>query len=412
MMRKLQRHFPDPQAGSLRAILPFLSLALIASPASAAELKEVTGFGNNPTNIRMHLYVPDKVQAHPPILVGLHWCTGTGPAFHAGTQFAAQADKYGFIVIYPSSGHSDKCWDVHSQEALKHNGGGDPAGIVSMVRYVVKNHHGDSARVYVTGHSSGGMMTNVMLGSYPDVFKAGAAFSGVPFGCFAGASRWNAECAMGKSTKTPEAWGDLVRAAYPDYAGPRPRMQLWHGVKDDVLYFQNFGEEIKQWTQVLGAGQAPVATESNVPQSGWTRTRYADASGRVMVEAVRGENQPHNLQILADQAVRFLGLEGTASGIGAAGPAGAGAGLSVRATRFSLSMEIRSEPGRVSVDLLRLDGTRLGTLAEADSPTGRLDLSWNGAVGGRNLQAPGIYLAIARVGGKPLGAVRFAWMAE
>ena len=30
----------------------------------------------------------------------------------------------------------------------------------------------------MAGHSSGGMMTNVLVGSYPDVFKAGAAFAG------------------------------------------------------------------------------------------------------------------------------------------------------------------------------------------------------------------------------------------
>jgi len=29
------------------------------------------------------------------------------------------------------------------------------------------------------------MMTQAMIGAYPDVFKAGAAFAGVPFGCFA-----------------------------------------------------------------------------------------------------------------------------------------------------------------------------------------------------------------------------------
>jgi acetylxylan esterase len=389
-----------------------LSLALAAGAASAAELKEVTGFGNNPTQLKMHLYVPDKAQARPPILVALHWCTGTGPAFFSGTQFAAQADKYGFVVIYPSSSHSDKCWDVHSPEALKHDGGGDPAGIVSMVRYVAKNHNGDSTRVYATGHSSGGMMTNVMLGSYPDLFKAGAAFSGVPFGCFAGASRWSSDCATGKITKTPEAWGDLVRAAYLGYTGPRPRMQLWHGVKDDALFFHNFGEAIKQWTDVLGASQTPVSTESNAPQSGWTRMRYADASGKVVVEAIRGENQPHNLQILADKAVQFLGLDGSASGIAAVGPAGAGAGLTVRATGAGLSLGIRSAPGRVTVDLLRLDGTWLGTIAESDNPTGILVLSWHGSLGDRHLRTPGIYLAAARWDGRPLGAARFAWLAE
>lgn len=60
----------------------------------------------NPTNLRMNLYVPDRVAARPPILVAVHYCTGTGPAFYSGTQFASLADRYGFIVIYPSATHS------------------------------------------------------------------------------------------------------------------------------------------------------------------------------------------------------------------------------------------------------------------------------------------------------------------
>ena len=44
------------------------------------------------------------------------------------------------------------------------------------------------------------MMTNVLLGSYPDVFAAGSAWAGVAFGCFAGNGYdvWSNECATGQ----------------------------------------------------------------------------------------------------------------------------------------------------------------------------------------------------------------------
>jgi acetylxylan esterase len=92
------------------------------------------------------------------------------------------------------------------------------------------------------------MMTNVLLMDYPDIFRAGAAFAGVPAGCFATTdpSRWNNECAVGHITQTAQQWGDIVRNAYPGYTGPRPRMQLWHGTSDTTLNYVNFGEEIKQ----------------------------------------------------------------------------------------------------------------------------------------------------------------------
>ncbi|MEU4449640.1 PHB depolymerase family esterase [Actinosynnema sp. NPDC050801] len=285
------------------ALLTCLAALLVPSPAHAASLQEVRDFGYNPSGIKMFVYVPDNVAAKPAVVVGVHWCTGTAQDFHRGTQYASLADRHGFIVIYPSAVSSDRCWDVHSRSVLTHNGGGDAQGIVSMVKYVQQRHNGDPGRTFVTGHSSGGMMTNVLLGSYPDVFQAGASFAGVPFGCFAGSASWHTDCAEGRVDKTAQQWGDLVRGAYPGYSGPRPRVQLWHGTEDDVLRFANFGEAIEQWTNVHGVSTTPTSTEYNTPRSTWTRTRYGSR-----VEAVREQGQPHNLQILADEVIRFFGI--------------------------------------------------------------------------------------------------------
>ncbi|MEV0272116.1 PHB depolymerase family esterase [Hamadaea sp. NPDC050747] len=301
-----------------KALLALVTAALVAvtaalisaPPAQAATLTEVTGFGTNPTNLRMYLYVPDTVRTRPAVLLALHYCTGSGPAFYSGTQFASLADQYGFIVIYPSATRSGSCWDVSSPQALSHNGGSDPVGLMSMVNYVLQTRNADAGRVYVTGASSGGMMTNVMLGDYPDVFKAGAAFMGVPFGCFAttDGSSWNSACANGTITKTPQQWGDLVRAAYPGYSGARPRMQIWHGTDDTTLRYPNFGEQIKQWTNVLGVSQTPVLTDT--PQSGWTRTRYGANGVTAPVEAISIQGVGHSLPLSgqAAMAIAFFGL--------------------------------------------------------------------------------------------------------
>lgn len=50
------------------------------------------------------------------------------------------------------------------------------------------------------------MMTNVMAGSYPELFQAASVYSGVAFGCFAGASSWNTQCAEGELIQTPQQW--------------------------------------------------------------------------------------------------------------------------------------------------------------------------------------------------------------
>ncbi|PZH08784.1 esterase, partial [Streptomyces sp. NTH33] len=300
----------------LAGVAPLLAALLLVAPsARAASLTEVTGFGANPSNLRMYVYRPDSAPARPAVLVAVHYCTGSGPAFHSGTEFASLADRYGFLVIYPSATRDGGCFDVSSPQALRRGGGSDPVGIMSMVTYAQQHYGADPARVFVTGASSGAMMTNVLLGDYPDVFKAGAAFMGVPFGCFAttDGSGWNSACANGTVIRTPQQWGDLVRGAHPGYSGPRPRMQLWHGTEDTTLRYPNFGEEIKQWTDVLGVGQTPAFTDH--PQSTWTRTRYGGTGTQAPVEAISIQGTGHTLPTagMAARAISFFGLDGTAT---------------------------------------------------------------------------------------------------
>jgi poly(hydroxyalkanoate) depolymerase family esterase len=284
---------------------------LLAGPASAASLVEISGFGQNPTNLRMHVYAPDRLASPPPILVAIHYCTGSGPTFFNNTEFRTLADQYGFIVIYPSATRSGQCFDVSSQAALRRNGGSDPVGIMSMVTYTRQAYGADPNRTYVTGASSGAMMTNVLIGNYPDVFKAGAAFMGVPHSCFAttDGSMWNSQCANGQRIMSAQQWGDLARAAFPGYSGARPRMQLFHGTNDTTLRYPNFGEEIKQWTNVLGLSQTPNSTDT--PQSGWTRTRYGGTGTMAPVEGISVANGGHNLPLTgqARMAIQFFGLD-------------------------------------------------------------------------------------------------------
>ena len=195
-----------------------------AAPAAAASLTQISNFGTNPSDLAMYLYVPNNVKPNPPILLALHGCQGSGPYLYSSTEFGSLADQYGFIVIYPSTNPGGSCWDVSSDQALTRNGGSDPVGLVSMITYAEQHYGGNPNAVYVTGESSGGMMTNVMLADYPDVFKAGAAFMGVPFHCFAtGTVRgWNSPCAGGQVTMTAAAVGRPGAQRRPRLHRPAP----------------------------------------------------------------------------------------------------------------------------------------------------------------------------------------------
>jgi poly(hydroxyalkanoate) depolymerase family esterase len=313
------RYLKSRLLGGLLAVAATVGVSLPAAPqAAAASLTQITNFGTNPTGLQMYLYVPNSVKANPSILLALHGCQGSGPYLYSSTDFGSLADQYGFIVIYPSTNPGGSCWDVSSNQALTRNGGSDPVGLMSMITYTEQHYGGNPNAVYVTGESSGGMMTNVMLADYPDVFKAGAAFMGVPYHCFyTGTVRgWNGPCAGGQVSMTAQQWGDLVRNdADPGYTGPRPRVQLWHGTADTTLNYNNLGEEIKQWTNVLGVSQIP--SSSDTPVTNWNRTRYNNSSGSTQVEAYGIVGAGHQLPIqgtpMAAYAIHFMGLDGTGS---------------------------------------------------------------------------------------------------
>jgi acetylxylan esterase len=297
------------------AVLPLVAAGVLlgARPALAASLTQVTNFGNNPSGLNMYIYVPDNVAARPALLVAIHYCTGTASALFSGYfhDYVTAADQNGYIIVFPEATRSGQCFDVYSPQALTRGGGSDPVGIISMVNYAKSHFNVDPNRVYVSGVSSGAMMTNVMAAEYPDVFKAGAAFMGVPATCFATGSStntWNSQCANGQISKTAQQWGDAARGMDPGYSGPYPRMQLWHGTADGTLNFNNFGEEIKQWTNLNGVSQTPVMTDS--PSSGWTRTRYGNNSSQPPVEGISVSGAGHQLPEtgMVAYAITFLGL--------------------------------------------------------------------------------------------------------
>lgn len=356
-------------SGRFAAALLLCGIGVFSAPGFAASLVEISNFGPNPSGLRMHVYAPDVLRSPPPILVAVHYCTGSGPTFFNNTEFRTLADRYGFIVIYPSATRSGNCFDVSSAQALRRDGGSDPVGIRSMITYVVQSYGADANRVFVTGASSGAMMTNVLLGVYPDVFKAGAAFAGVPFGCFAttDGSMWNSTCANGQLIRTPQEWGNLVRNAFPGYTGPRPRMQVWHGTEDATLRFPNFNEQIKQWTNVLGVSQTPSFTDS--PQANWTRMRYGATGIGAPVEAIRLQGVGHNVPLAGQAAmvIEFFGLDVTGGGTDTQAPSTPANLNSPSRTSSSITLSWSASMDNVGVtgyDVLRAPGASGGTFTQ------------------------------------------------
>lgn len=293
---------------------------LLTANAHAASLQKVNqsdwGVSGLPSYVNMYIYVPDKLAEKPPILVAAHHCQGTGSGTYDETKsnLVPLADKLGFIMIFPeATGHN--CWDVGSDKSLKHDGGGDTHAIAQMVRYTLSKYKADASRVYAFGGSSGAMMTEALMGVYPDLFMGGVGISGVPCGCWAEQysgdtatnGQWSGPCAGGSVTKTAEAWGTLVRSMFPGYSGHRPRLQLWHGDPDSTISYNNLGESIKEWTNLLGLSTNPTTTDT--PKSGTTHQIWKNSCGFTVLETFSVSGAGHAVSWDVATVSSFLGLD-------------------------------------------------------------------------------------------------------
>jgi poly(hydroxyalkanoate) depolymerase family esterase len=297
-----------------------LALGLLrTSPARAASLSgPITGWASGvPSYISMYEYVPANLAANPPILVVSHYCGGNASGVFGEAQgggIVAAADKYGFIMIFPQT--SNNCWDVGSTKSLTHDGGGDTQAIAQMVSYALTKHNANPNRVYAAGTSSGAMMTEALLAVYPDVFKAGAEFSGVPAGCwsvnYSASNQWSGPCAGGQVSHTGQEWGTMVHGMDMSYSGHRPRVQLWHGMSDSTINFNNQTEAIKEWINVLGLSTNPTANVMvSFNNHQWTHQSWQDACGYTVLDAWSEQNGPHgtDANLNATYVIPFLGLD-------------------------------------------------------------------------------------------------------
>ena len=323
--------------------------------AAIGSMSQVMSFGSNPGNLLMYTYVPDGVPPNAPVVLALHGCTETASAYE-DAGWNQIADKYKLYVVYPqqqSSNNTESCFNwfgnTSGSTADITRGQGEAESIAEMVDYMKSTYSVDPKRVFATGFSAGAAYAVALLALYPDVFAAGASFSGIPFGC--ATSLTSAYTCMDSAvSNTPQQWGALVRAGYAGYTGPYPRISVWQGSSDYTVNTANLGEIVSQWTDVTGAPSTPTSTEM---VSSATHDVYADAHGVVQVESYSVSGMGHAVSIdvsagcgtadtyavdehlcAADYAARFFGLApqvalpdgGTAGGGGAGGGSGGGGG--------------------------------------------------------------------------------------
>jgi len=271
----------------------------------AGTYSQVTNFGANPSGAKMFLYKPTKIATNPAVIVAVHYCSGNAQAYYTGTPYASLAETYGYLVIYPESPYSGTCWDVSSKATQTRDGGANSNSIANMVKYAISSLGADANKIYVVGASSGAMMTNILVSTYPDLFQAGIVYAGVPAGCFytGTVNGWNSDCAQGRVIKTGEQWAQIVYAMYAGYTGRRPKMLIYHGSADTTLLPRNYNETIKQWNAVLGNSETPTQILPNTPKAPYTKYVY-----NTTVQGVYGTGIGHSIAYNGQDDLKWFGI--------------------------------------------------------------------------------------------------------
>ncbi|MFB7296799.1 extracellular catalytic domain type 1 short-chain-length polyhydroxyalkanoate depolymerase [Streptomyces rubiginosohelvolus] len=283
-----------------------------AEARAAAALERVTSFGANPGGLNMYVYRPAALPADAPVVVALHGCTQSAQVYSDNAGLNTFADRHSFLVVYAettTANNANKCFNWF-QPGDTRRGQGEAASIRQMVAHAATAYGADTGRVQVTGLSAGGAMTSVMLAAYPDVFAAGAVVAGIPYGC--GVDVVSAFGCMSPGVdRTPAAWAQAVRDAHPGFAGPWPRVAIWHGDNDATVAPRNADELRDQWTAVHGLGQTPDRTSTIGPNS-TRRSEYLAADGGAsVVEVNRVPGIGHGTPVDPGSGAEQCGATGT-----------------------------------------------------------------------------------------------------
>ena len=187
----------------------------------------------------------------------------------------ALADKDGFIVVYPQQSRGDNaqsCWNWFSR-ADQRRDGGEPAIIAGLAQQIAAEHGITPDRICVAGLSAGAAMAVILGQTYPDVFAAVGAHSGLPFGAARDVpSAFAAMAGQGNVPTVPNAPRSDVRTI------------VFHGTQDSTVAPAN-GDLIGQAARANGASQTlENETQGNAGGRSYKVQTSSDMDGCPVVE--------------------------------------------------------------------------------------------------------------------------------
>lgn len=265
-----------------------------ASGASAEPSGEFVSrsYSNEAGTRAYKLYIPAAYAAGladaVPMVVMLHGCTQSPDDFAAGTRMNALAEQHGFLVVYPeqaTNANGSKCWNWF-RPGDQDRDRGEPSLIAGITREVAANYRVDQGRIFVAGLSAGAAMAVILGATYPELYAAVGAHSGLPHG-----AAHDMPSAFGAMKGRGSAAGRFnhratARSPRCDVGQGMPTI-VFHGDRDHTVHARNGAAIVEQATAGhMDEPRLRASVHEGVATGGRTHrhTVYADAASRPVVE--------------------------------------------------------------------------------------------------------------------------------
>jgi len=289
---------PSATAGAkLRLVRSPLAVGEVASDSSCVDARTLPGqfvsrsYSNAAGARAYKLYIPKTyAKKRMPLIIMLHGCTQNPDDFAAGTRMNELADKHAFLVAYPAqsaNANGSNCWNWFNVSDQARDRG-EPSLIAGITREVASSYRVDERRIFVAGLSAGAAMAVILGATYPELFAAVGAHSGLPYG--AADDVPSAFAAMrGSSGPIFSGRGLKSRTSTPRDAPTRaPPTIVFHGDHDTTVNADN-GSKIVAQAIALGREQTGClkkSVQAQVSANGreCTITIYRDSMMRPCIE--------------------------------------------------------------------------------------------------------------------------------
>lgn len=167
-----------------RIVASFILLLSLLLPAAVhADMQIDLAFDQKKRTAWVAL--PDKFDAFKkyPVVIVLHGGGGSGEQMRVLSEFDILGDKQGFIAVFPDGtptlGTQLMTWNAGDCCGKAQQRDVDDVRFLDvLIDTVVRKYNGDPKRVYMTGHSNGGMMTYRYACVHPEKLAAIAVNAG------------------------------------------------------------------------------------------------------------------------------------------------------------------------------------------------------------------------------------------